>query len=174
MFFRLCIWWRKMRHLPLLSSESLPLTCGEALTSFCDYEEKQTNSLLFLKRPEEVETQACLKENHTNLISCIAFPSPLHDLLKALCISDRGQWVSGWCLLRGEEVLLNSSVTFWTPHLLPLQSLLLFFLEMFLPLQPLTLGLLAGFGFSLLPLKNRRHDKENTFKFWSHVQLQRP
>lgn len=39
------------------------------------------------------------------------------------------------------------------PHLLPLQALLLFFLEVLLPLYALTLGLLAGFCFSFLPLK---------------------
>lgn len=49
---------------------------------------------------------------------------------------------------------------FFCPHLLPLQALLLFFLEVFLPLDALALGLLAGLCLGLLPLKKRRYKCE--------------
>lgn len=43
------------------------------------------------------------KGNRKDLISCIAFPSPLHDLLQALWGSDRDKWVGCWCLLSGRK-----------------------------------------------------------------------
>lgn len=119
---------------------------------------KNKKTFVVSKSTDSQVSSRLFKRNHTNLISCITFPSPLHDLLEALCRSDTeiSELAAG--------VFLGGSVTFWTlkmsffflSHLLPLQTLLLFFLEVFLPLQALALSLLAGFGFGLLPLRKKK------------------
>lgn len=52
--------------------------------------------LLFQTQTRSLVSSSLFKKAHTNLITCITFPSPLHDLLKALCRSDRDQLESCW------------------------------------------------------------------------------
>lgn len=91
--------WR----LPLLGSASFPLTWGDALTSLCDCKE-QNKTRVIPQRP----VWSLFRMNHTDLISRIALPSPLHDLLEALCRSDRE--ISALVFQLDCEL----SVTFWT------------------------------------------------------------
>lgn len=63
--------------------------------------------------------------------------------------------------LAGRSALTLSLFLRSRPHLLPLQSLLLFLLEVFLPLKPLALSLLAGFGLGLLPLEKEINESQS-------------
>lgn len=81
-----------MWHVPLLSSTSFPLTCAETLTSFCEEQNSfnKTRGWLVGKCFHSwLEWLCCNFPTRINdLFSCIALPSPLHDLLEALHRSD--------------------------------------------------------------------------------------
>lgn len=91
----------RMRHLRWLRTASFPLTCGEALTSFCGFTVLKT--LIFLRK---TTSEVLLLFDHTNLFSCIAFASPLHDLLQALHRSDQ------WIMLMLKLPTCSDAVTF--------------------------------------------------------------
>lgn len=122
-------------HLRLLRSASFPLTCGEALTSFCGW--KVLNTSIFEEPPVNAPR---------GLPPPTLSPASLFRVL--FMISSRR------CTDQTSELSAPVKAADLRPsHLLPLQSFLLLLLEVFLPLQPLALGLLAGFSFGLVPLR---------------------
>lgn len=144
--------WR----LPLLGSASFPLTWGDALTSLCDCKE-QNKTRVIPQRRASVQSGACF-EWITPTLSPASLFRVLFMISSRRCAdqTERDQCSCFSARLWTVCDFLNSlQMIFFSlwPHLLPLQALLLFFLEVLLPLYALTLGLLAGFCFSFLPLK---------------------
>ena len=148
-----------VRDVTLTSAELcvLPVDLWRSFDVLLRLENKKQKHICFFPEKKErmfIFFQLVWKESHKPYLPHHSSGSSSWSPRGAVGIRQGGHIVSCWCF---SQTRGNADECLNCTHPLPLQTLLLLFLEVLLPLQALTLGLLAGFGVGLLFLEQENN-----------------